>query len=248
MKKTQKLFTKLAITFGVAFAACMATIPTQMSKYYEENQQTEYLNAKKYASYDDEEYEITLTENDLNTYRFTNLAEYLEFEVEIAYLQNTYIYYNQHEYVYEDYDRTVLAYSKNYDDDTHYITFDTENSLSDSYGRFLNDYIVEDFDYDITLNLNSNIYADIKQAIELDIQANQPQQHTIAGDIIASITSGLGMIGILAGEFLTGFSTLFWTGSELTPFALFSLVFLGISITFAVISLVLNVLRSNTGV
>lgn len=72
--------------------------------------------------------------------------------------------------------------------------------------------------------------------------------------IIEAITSGLGLISELAQEFLTGFSTLFWDATAnsgaggLTDFAMWSLVMLGIAITFSVISLVLNVLRSNTGV
>lgn len=68
--------------------------------------------------------------------------------------------------------------------------------------------------------------------------------------IISAIRSGLGLIGDLASEFLNGFSTLFWdaTNSQLTTFGMFALVMLGVSITFGVISLCLNVLRSNTGV
>lgn len=68
--------------------------------------------------------------------------------------------------------------------------------------------------------------------------------------IIEAIRSGLGLIADLAREFLTGFSTLFWdsTNNQLTSFGMFSLVMLGVAITFSVISLVLNVLRSNTGV
>lgn len=72
--------------------------------------------------------------------------------------------------------------------------------------------------------------------------------------IIDAIKSGLGLMGDLASEFLTGFTTLFWDATAnsgagaLTVFGTYSLVMLGIAITFAVISLVFNVLRSNTGV
>lgn len=71
--------------------------------------------------------------------------------------------------------------------------------------------------------------------------------------IIEAIKSGLGLIADLAQEFLTGFTTLFWDATAnsgagaLTSFGIFSLVMLGVAITFAVIKLVLNVLRSNTG-
>ena len=72
--------------------------------------------------------------------------------------------------------------------------------------------------------------------------------------IIAAIKSGLGLMGDICGEFLTGFSTLFWdptantNAGGLTDFGTFSLVMLGVAISFAVVSLVLNILRSNTGV
>ena len=72
--------------------------------------------------------------------------------------------------------------------------------------------------------------------------------------IIDAIKSGLGLIGDLASEFLTGFSTLFWDATAsngagaLTVFGTWALVMLGVAITFAVISLVVNLVRSNTGV
>lgn len=72
--------------------------------------------------------------------------------------------------------------------------------------------------------------------------------------IISAITSGLGLIGELANEFLDGFTALFWdatanTGSgALTVFGTYALVMLGVAVSFAVIKLVLNLVRSNTGV
>lgn len=72
--------------------------------------------------------------------------------------------------------------------------------------------------------------------------------------IIQAIKDGLGLIADLAGEFLSGFTTLFWDATAnsgngaLTTFGTYSLVFLGVAITMAVIKLCLNILRSNTGV
>lgn len=71
--------------------------------------------------------------------------------------------------------------------------------------------------------------------------------------IIEAIQSGLGLMGDICKELLSGFTTLFWdatanTGSgALTSLGMFALVFLGISITFAVVKLALNLIRSNTG-
>lgn len=72
--------------------------------------------------------------------------------------------------------------------------------------------------------------------------------------IIQAIKDGLGLIGDLAKEFLDGFSALFWDATAnsgsggLTTFGTYALVMLGIAITFAVISLVLNLFRGSTGV
>lgn len=71
--------------------------------------------------------------------------------------------------------------------------------------------------------------------------------------IIDAIKSGLGLIADLAKEFLDGFSTLFWDSTAnqgagaLTDFGTFALVMLGVAVSFAVVRLVLNIIRGNTG-
>lgn len=71
--------------------------------------------------------------------------------------------------------------------------------------------------------------------------------------IISAITSGLGLISSLAQEFLSGFETLVWvpgTGGDpgqLTPVAIFCFVMLGVSVSFSVVKLTLNLIRGNTG-
>ena len=71
--------------------------------------------------------------------------------------------------------------------------------------------------------------------------------------IIEAIQSGLGLMNTIANEFLTGFSTLFWDSTAnsgsggLTTFGNFCLIFLGVSITFAVVKLALNLIRGKTG-
>lgn len=72
----------------------------------------------------------------------------------------------------------------------------------------------------------------------------------INGDsIIDSITSGLGLMGDITTNFKNGFSALIWNSEEnsLTIFGNFALIFLGVSITFAIVKLCLNLIRSKTG-
>ena len=72
--------------------------------------------------------------------------------------------------------------------------------------------------------------------------------------ILEAIRTGLGLMQDIANELLSGFSTLFWVpGTEgnagsLTVLGNFALIFLGISITFAVVKLALNLIRNNTGI
>lgn len=76
----------------------------------------------------------------------------------------------------------------------------------------------------------------------------------MGSEIITAITSGLGIIDDLAQEFLAGFETLVWvpaageTAGHLTSVGVFAFVMLGVSVSFAVIKLCLNLLRGNTGV
>ncbi|MFA5453439.1 MAG: hypothetical protein WC248_07690 [Candidatus Methanomethylophilaceae archaeon] len=70
---------------------------------------------------------------------------------------------------------------------------------------------------------------------------------TQGGQIISSIGSGLGLIGHLTNEFLTGFTNLFWQNETLTSFGGFALVMLGVSVSFAVVKLVLFIIRNKSG-
>lgn len=76
----------------------------------------------------------------------------------------------------------------------------------------------------------------------------------MGAEIINAIKSGLGLIGDLASEFLTGFSTLFWDSTAnsgagaLTVLGTFSLVMLGVAVTFSIIRLCMSLIRSNTGI
>ena len=75
----------------------------------------------------------------------------------------------------------------------------------------------------------------------------------MGAQVIQAITSGLGLISDLAKEFLDGFTALFWDATAnsgsgaLTTFGLYACIFLGISVSFAIIKLCLNLVRGNTG-
>ena len=72
--------------------------------------------------------------------------------------------------------------------------------------------------------------------------------------MIEAIQSGFSLLGALAQNFLTAFTTLFWDATansgagSLTIFGNWTLIMLSISIVFAVLMLAFNLIRSNTGV
>ena len=73
--------------------------------------------------------------------------------------------------------------------------------------------------------------------------------------ILEAIRTGLGLISDIAKQLLSGFTTLFWEAptteggtGQLTILGNFALIFLGIAISFAVVKLALNLIRTNTGI
>ena len=76
----------------------------------------------------------------------------------------------------------------------------------------------------------------------------------MASAMIEAIKSGFSLLGELAQNFLTAFTTLFWDATAnsgagaLTTFGNWSLIMLSVAIVFAVLMLAFNLIRSNTGV
>ena len=81
----------------------------------------------------------------------------------------------------------------------------------------------------------------------IDLYMLNSTSANLGTSILDSIKSGLNLMEDIASEFLTGFTNLFWKENDLTIFGQFSLIFLGISITFSIIKLCLNLIRGKTG-
>lgn len=84
-----------------------------------------------------------------------------------------------------------------------------------------------------------------------DIYITIPYQ--TSDSVVEGITDGIGLLSPITNEFLNSFTAIFWDSTAndgegaLTTFSSFALTFLGVSITFAVVKLALNLIRGKTG-
>lgn len=192
-----------------------------------------------YSSYFAEEMQksITLSANQLNN----NTYEYFSEQLTDYYVNENlgYIIYNNKVFICEGYSRDYLIYTYTLNDDyNESIILDTESNMwtYNVYDNQGTEEIDEDRPFIYSITIYSTYIAD-----------NLYAPFTDGEDIIGGITSGLGLISYIATAFLNGFTGLFWQNNTLTNFAMYSLIMLGIAITFSIIKLVLNILRSNTG-
>ena len=196
------------------------------------NEGQHYVSAKAY-SYDESTHVMTLTLQDL-ALTYTEWADNLD-ETALNDFQVGYITYNSNTVSIDEITGSTIAWD-NFDGINIKFELDGANK-----GKWL---LNDDTEWEYGITITNAV--DLEQAY---VQPPQPEQPSMGSSIINAIKSGLGLIGDLASEFLLGFSTLFWdsTGNTLTQFGVFSLVMLGVAICFSVISLCLNILRSNTG-
>lgn len=115
----------------------------------------------------------------------------------------------------------------------------TANNKTDLNNLDCDQYLIRQFIYDDEYEINIGTYNLFDYLTITDI--------TQGGQIITSIASGLGLIGNLVNEFSNGFKAIFWTGSEITSFGTFALIMLGVSVSFAVIKLILYIIRNKSG-
>lgn len=143
----------------------------------------------------------------------------------------------------------AIAIKKNENEKYIGFTGDAENNYTD---------LLYTAQYKIDLKEIGNLHTKIKQftydnEYEINIDTYNIFDYltitdiTQGGQIIGSIASGLGLIGNLVNEFSNGFKAMFWTGSKITSFGTFALIMLGVSISFAVIKLILYIIRNKSG-
>lgn len=247
-RKFLNKFKKWAISIGIASIFGLVAVANNQYQNYQKANAEEYpiISQPYNVNYNDDVSQIELSADELNNYTFSNLQNYLIDNYSILnsdmFYMDSYIIYNSVQYngsgITSNGHLTFIGPTANltmeFGDNAKWHNYDNN--------------VEQNYEYSIVYHLKSDVYSGFKNAIKLDIQANQnPSSSGMGTQIIGTIGEGLGLISDLASEFLTGFTTLFYQNGALTNFAIFSLVMLGIAITMAVIKLVLSILRSNTG-
>lgn len=142
------------------------------------------------------------------------------------------VYYNSSRYIF--YFETYV--------NNNYIVFSYDSVISSTSAN------LPHFTIDFTaVSLGANSYTLNNVYIAKQTSSLTPISGTSITD---AITSGLGLMGDITTNFKNGFSSLIWNSEKnsLTTFGNFALIFLGVSITFAIVKLCLNLIRSKTGV
>lgn len=192
---------------------------------------TNNVNRANKVTIDETATTITFTADELTNNTYTEMAN----EINSYYQEysETTLTYNNNEYTLEE--PTEITWNLS---DSNFIMFILDQG-DENYGKWqlYNNDTLTTFESNLTLN---NAPTALLELFE---------ETTIGESVLTSITSGLGLITALATAFLTGFNNLIWdsTAGALTNAGVFAFVLLGVSVSFAVVKLILRILRNNTG-
>lgn len=221
-----------------------------------ENQEVinfEYQN-KKMVSYDDENYSITLSADELNNYVWSNFSHCVFIEQLEEYVTSiTYSIY------------TITNITSTYDDYNNYqIAFiscglDSSLSFGFNYGydevsnfRF-NQFALANSEFefipftdDLVIEFYSQDYNDIKQAIELDIQANSGNpMGNVLTEVVSLLVGGIVPFATGIGQGVSDLVTYtFIDNGALSVFGAMIAVFAGIALAVGLSRWVMNFLTS----
>ena len=206
----------------------------------------EYQN-KKMVYYDDEGYTITLTADELNTYTWSNLNT-LFVDWENSHL--TGMYYNDDpiiEFFYE-------GESFKGDDEYWYVEFSygsdfiTFNDTNDCKWNYFLDSEGENvpFEYSVSFYSQNDYYSSIKQAIELDIQANSGSaMGNVLTELVSLLVGGIVPFATGLGQGVSDLvSYTFIDNGSLSVFGAMIAVFGGIALAVGLSRWVMNFLTS----
>lgn len=201
-----------------------------------------------YPIYDDEYSQIILSFYQVNNYSWSNLNsiidDALDIETDISYLE-----YNDLQFVYDSLESSYISWSNQ--GDNIYFVFDVDTFNSSEGFELEKNYVfiyiysgygLTTFNDRLVIKV-ANYYSDVKQAIQLDIQANSPLSAT--SDIFTAISDTITNFVIALNSGITAVVGLFWnsTSSALTPLGVLTTIVVGVALAYFVFRLIIGLIR-----
>lgn len=222
-----------------------------------------HYKSARAVSYNDEDYTITLSADELNNYHFSNFNNVvIGIYNDVSGILSTGFYCDYTINTGDEYELVSFDIDDGYFglDEEHFIieyfysatpnyhicfNCDLLDATNDDKFYFYADvqYV---FEYSLDLVFNSTYYADIKYAIEQDILANQSYtNNTFLQDIIELLVGGIGVTASGIGSGLSVLvSSLAIQNGTMSPFMAIILIFGGIALALALCRWVVNLLSS----
>lgn len=194
---------------------------------------------KEAVVYDDSQYQITLTANELNDYTFDNLLTYLITQNTSNYVQSP-IEYNGVSFVLYELD--------------DYASFKQENGsarlgINDN-GKWAYQGVEGQFESGFVWTLDNSLYQGIKSVIEEDVPTIEESNMPSVSDLFGYITQGVTSFVQSLGQAFTSVTALFWTTGENagpTFVGMLMLVSIGAGLIYLAFNLIRGLVRRLRG-
>lgn len=196
------MFQNLLFACALTSTLGLASIKEDIKPSYKSDEVSFHLDNKKMVSYDDDTYEITLTLSELS-YTYDNLASSVIGEG-VSKNGMDCVVYNAITYNFDEDDGDLLVFRDGVNAEPQdYVFFDYLASHKWGLAEAENDDVIV-FEYGITIAFTSySKYTAGKEAIELDILANNPSDNMpqVLHDFVGVLTTAIGSLasGIAGG-------------------------------------------------
>lgn len=205
---------------------------------------------KRYVSYNDESYTITLSADELNDIVFSNF--------------NTYAFsvYNSEDNVlvslsYLGYNYSVSVQTG---DEGHYIFESSYNGIADNLypisfnsdggGYYTDDYFryngsIGEFSDSVIFTFRSSYYLNVKSAIQSDLGDSGDSSDSINDGIFETLTDSVGAFIGSIGSGITSMVAVFYdsANSQLTTIGLLSVIVVAVSLSYFLFRLIIGLIR-----
>lgn len=195
------MFQNLLFACALTSTLGLATLKEDIKPSYKSDEVSFHLHNKKMVSYNDDDYEITLSLEELS-YSYENFAISID-EHGVSYTGLTTVVYNNVYFSFGEDDGEWLVFEPDIGTERIYFVYHGDTIFK----WFLNETQSDDilpFEYGIELHFDSEQnYLPAKTAIELDIQANNSSDNMpqVLDDFVGVLTTAIGSLasGIAGG-------------------------------------------------